>query len=372
MEHSTVVGGSTAKRVINCPGSVALCDKTPKPPSSSFADVGTLLHNAMDIILSGDPMLDPRRVIGNTYESEVLTEELYDTKIAVALAALEEIDPNGDLEFDTETKVGYKGLIEGAFGTTDLIGKIGRRGISLDWKFGDGVMVEAEESEQGMFYFGAAMHQGHWATKDIDEVEIIIVQPPHVRRWVTTPARIQRFVDELAQAVKVAQQPDAPIKHGSHCRWCHAKPVCPKMNGAVDRALKVQLEGLDRPTIGAYLKNAELLEDWITALRGLAFQMLEAGVEVPGYKLVAKKATRKWIDAEKAASALLDAGVQAYVSEVISPAVAEKALKKVKKVLPEELVTKVSSGSTLVAESDPRPAVVQIGKQLTAALSKIV
>ena len=57
--------------------------------------------------------------------------------------------------------------------------------------------------------------------------------------------------------------------------------------------------------------------------------------------------------------------------EVISPAVAEKTLKKSKVALPDDLVVAVSSGSTLVPESDPRPAALQIGKQLTAALSKL-
>jgi hypothetical protein len=39
--------------------------------------------------------------------------------------------------------------------------------------------------------------------------------------------------------------------------------------------------------------------------------------------------------------------------------------------LPNDLVVAVSSGSTLAPESDPRPAVLNIGKQLTAALSKL-
>jgi hypothetical protein len=43
MSHSTIVGGSTASRVINCPGSVALVAKMPPRPSSSYADEGTLL-----------------------------------------------------------------------------------------------------------------------------------------------------------------------------------------------------------------------------------------------------------------------------------------------------------------------------------------
>ena len=52
MQHSNIVGGSTAKRVINCPGSVRLVQKMPPQPSSKYADQGTLLHNAMDAILS--------------------------------------------------------------------------------------------------------------------------------------------------------------------------------------------------------------------------------------------------------------------------------------------------------------------------------
>jgi hypothetical protein len=59
------------------------------------------------------------------------------------------------------------------------------------------------------------------------------------------------------------------------------------------------------------------------------------------------------------------------VTKLITPAVAEKILKKLGEQLPNDLVIAVSSGSTLAREEDPRPAVVQIGKQLVAALSKI-
>jgi hypothetical protein len=53
-QHSKIVGGSTAKRVIACPGSVALVDRMPPQPSSSYADEGTLLHDAIAEILEGD------------------------------------------------------------------------------------------------------------------------------------------------------------------------------------------------------------------------------------------------------------------------------------------------------------------------------
>ena len=54
MNHSNIVGGSTAKRVMNCPGSVALVQKMPPQPSNKYADEGTLLHNVIAEIVMTD------------------------------------------------------------------------------------------------------------------------------------------------------------------------------------------------------------------------------------------------------------------------------------------------------------------------------
>jgi len=374
MLHSNIVGGSTAKRVLACPASVALCAKMPPRPSSTYADKGTLLHDAIALILDGKAT--PESVIGNRYENEVLTQELYDEKIAPALAALDEIDPDGQMEYAVEQRVAFGDLLPDVFGSTDLLGRLGDRAIVLDWKFGDGVAVDAVENEQGLFYAAAAMRteSTKWVFDGATEIEIIIVQPPAVKRWVTTPERIAQFERDLIRAVAESKYPTAKMQAGDHCRWCAAKPVCPKMTGAVDRALKIQLKELDAPTIGAYLANAEVLEQWIKDLRELAHQMLEKDVRVPGYKLVSKRAIRQWVDEEQAAKALAEAGLdhgEMTVTKLVSPAQAEKLLKKSKQVLPEDLVVAVSSGSTLVADSDPRPAILNIGKQLADAVSKL-
>lgn len=374
MQHSNIVGGSTAKRVINCPGSVALVQKMPPKPSSEHADRGTLLHNMMEEILtSGDA---PESFIGARYNDQILTQDLIDEKIKPAMEALDAIDPDQTMEYEVETRVGFGDLLPGVFGSTDLIGRIGSRAIVLDWKFGDGVMVEVEENPQLMFYAAAAMRtkEAAWAFEGATEIEMVIVQPPEVRRWVTTPERIAKFELELVQAVKQAMKADAQLAVGDHCRWCAAKPICPKMTGAVDRALKVQLDSLDAPKISAYLKNADMLEDWIKDLRSLALQMLESGAKLPEYKLVAKRAIRSWSDEEKAKVALFAYGLtesEVMESSVVSPAKAEKALKKRKLGLPEDLVVAISSGNTLASADDPRPEVMLLGKQLSAALSKI-
>jgi hypothetical protein len=374
MKHSNIVGGSTAKRVINCPGSVALVQKMPPQPSNKYADEGTLLHNVIaEIVMTDNP---PEHYLGTKYEDQVLTQELIDNKLKVAMAALDEIDPTKEMEIEAETRVGFGDLLPGVFGSTDLIGRIRNRAIVLDWKFGDGVAVEVEENPQLMFYAAAAMRteSAKWAFDGVKEIECVIVQPPQVKRWVTTPKRIAEFELQLFQAVKLAQKPDAELKTGDHCRWCAAKPICPQMTGAVDRALKTSIEAIDAPALGAYLANADMLEDWIKDLRALAHQILDSGASVPGYKLVAKRGTRQWTDEKNVVHWLDGVGLEnneIYSKELLSPAQMEKVLKKRKLALPDDLVVSVSSGTTIASESDPRPAVVQIGKQLTAALSKL-
>lgn len=375
MQHSNIVGGSTAKRVINCPGSVALVQKMPPQPSSKYADEGTLLHDTIADVLHN--LDDPQTFLGRVHNEQVLTQELIDDKLMVALKLLDEVDPNQEMVYEVEQRVGFGDILPGVFGSTDLIGRIGRRAIVLDWKFGDGVAVDAVENPQLMFYAAAAMRTegSKWAFEGADEIECIIIQPPSIRRWVTTPKRIAEFEQQLVAAVKTALKPDAPLMHGDHCRWCAAKPICPRMTGAVDRALKVQLESIDAATLGKYLQNAELLEEWIKDLRALAHRMLEKNVPVPGYKLVSKRATRKWTDEQAARKALLDMGLKESVvveTSIMSPAQAEKALKKRFSELPEGLIKSESSGTTLAPESDDRPAVLTIGATLVGALSKLV
>ena len=373
MLHSSIVGGSTASRVINCPGSVALVAKMPPKPSSSYADEGTLLHDAIALILDGKET--QQSVIGMKYEGIELTQELFDEKLAPALAALEEIDPNNEMEFLVETKVSFGDLIPGAFGSTDLMGRLGDRAIVLDWKFGSGVAVSAENNYQGMYYAAAAMRTlgCDWVFRDAKEIEIIIVQPPMVKRWVTTFDRIKEFERELVLAVKKSADADAPLNMGSHCRWCAAKPTCPQMTGAVDRVVKSQMQNIDAANLAKYLEQADLVEQWVSDLRALAFELLEKDMPVPGYKLVAKRGTRQWVDENKVESELksfIESDLM-YTKKIISPAQAEKILKKAKLELPEGLTVSVSSGSTLARDSDPRPAIVNIGKQLTDALIKL-
>ena len=374
-QHSSIVGGSTAKRVINCPGSVTLVAQMPPKPSSVYADTGTLLHNVIADVLDGKATAQD--FLGAVHADVTLDQDLIDNKLLPALAALNDIDPDRQMEFETEVVVGFGDLLPGVFGSADIVGRIGDTAYIVDWKFGDGVAVDVEENPQLMFYAAAAMRTpaAQWAFEGATKVELVIVQPPYVKRWETTPRRIQLFEKELIIAVKIAQQPDAPLAQGDWCRWCAAKAICPIMTGAADRALVSTLKDLSIENMSDYLGMADQLESWIKEVRALAMQTLEAGLPVPGYKLVPKRGMRQWVDENKALEAMRAMGVNAMeLTEmtILSPAKAEKVLKKHKLALPADHVVSVSSGNTLASEDDPRPAVLQIGVQLSAALGKLV
>jgi hypothetical protein len=374
MQHSKIVGGSTAKRVIACPGSVALVAQMPPQVENKYMTEGTALHSAIDYLVN-DGDASPYSLLDKNFNGVALSED-HCEKLKVALALLNEVDPAEEMNFATETRVGFGDLLPGVFGSTDLIGRIGNRAVVLDWKFGDGVIVDAEENAQLMFYAAAAMRtqESAWAFDGATEVECVIIQPPMVRRWVTTPERIRQFERELVQAVKQSALPDAQLMVGDHCRFCPAKPICPNMTGAVDRAIAVKIDNLDKNMISSYLKNADLLETWISSLRELALSMMESGAKLPDYKLVAKRAIRQWTDEDKAKVALFALGLEeseVMETSIMSPAKVEKVLKKRKLALPVDVVVAVSSGNTLASEDDPRPEVLLLGKQL-ARLSKLV
>lgn len=366
--HSTTVGGSTAARVMACPGSVKLVQTVPAMPTTDYAREGSMLHAAIAAVIEQN--LDPQEMLGFKYEGLELTQELMDEKLLPAVQMLDDIlDELEDEYNDTativvESEVDFGKAIPDAFGSCDIIFRVGDRVVVLDWKFGSNT-VSAEANKQLMFYACAAMHTQPKLFEDATDVELVIVQPAQgaPSRWVTTAPELTRFERELKAAVKEAEKPNAKLMQGNHCRWCAAQPICPLMNGAMDRAVQADLSAIDVNKLGLAVQQSYILEDFIKKLRSLVQFALEEGKEVPGCKLVQKKATRKWRDEEQVSIILSEQLTEEEMFErkLKSPAQMEKVLKD----LPEDLIVKESSGTTLVLDSDPRPAVTT-----TAALGK--
>jgi hypothetical protein len=373
-ELHAAFGGSTASRTMNCPGWRQLADTQPHQGSSSFADRGTLLHNAMELIFRDD--VKPESVIGMVYNDITLTEELYHEKIVPACNAVDEIfKAYGITEWGCEEKVT---LADDAWGTCDVIGAGEVWSLVLDYKFGDGIQVSPVENDQFLFYGSGAYHTKDTADLFDDRTKAVFaVVQPNARGadysvWETTTARLRDYREPFLARVEEAKGVEPKTCAGDHCKFCPAIAVCPQKTGAAHRAQLLNPKDLE--TIRESLKLANELETWITAVRKTAHEQLEVGAALRGWKLVLKRATREWVDEDKAIKYLarkLGGRKSVVVEKAITPAQAEKLAKTAKVVLSvDAMIESKSSGSTLAPADDKRPAIIG-GAAMEAALASV-
>lgn len=376
-KHSNVVGGSSAGRVIACPGSRKLAAKMPPGQSSVYAQEGTALHSVMALWFN-DKLNAPEDVIGSTLDGIAITREHVRGKIDVALTMFDDLMGDNEAPLYIEDRCDFPD-IEGAFGTVDLgtkgvftiDGKKRHLGVMVDFKFGEGVVVPTANNAQLKFgSLSIARKHPEFFEDCKDGFLTAIIQPgqpckPHVYTW----GELQQFAIELIAAVEAGEKDAPPMATGDHCRWCPAVAICPlKTNLAksVDVTEKDYLEDIALEDIAEMLGECGELEQYIKAVRAFAYNQANAGADIPGWKLVATTGNRAWLDEAKAERYLakhLKAGDR-RVTKLISPAQAEKALRALDVLdkgakVPVKLADSKSSGTALVPEDDPRPAALE-------------
>ena len=87
------------------------------------------------------------------------------------------------------------------------------------------------------------------------------------------------------------------------------------------------------------MEVSDQLSAWAKSVSAYAQSELERGKEIPGYKLVARRSLRKWASEGAAIEHLKKVlGEEAYTIKVISPAQAEKKLKKLNNIDEKEYI----------------------------------
>ena len=404
MDHSHVMGGSSAAKRVNCPASLTLEDAAdlPEGPPSEFAERGSMLHAAMELMLAFDPQNSAELetacndLLGQSFDFDKhypdmeITQELIDTKVLPAWNTWVEIRDEYDFDdWMIEQQVNLEVIIDGAFGTSDLIAKDkqGRLHI-LDWKFGDGVPVPAEENLGMLFYAAGALfdEKDEELMDFIDElpdgnipVFVHIVQPRAGSKnprdtWETDVDTVNQFVDTAADSMRLARSDDPPTKAGSWCRWCGAKHTCPAQTNMVVDALSKPPASMSALELGEALKTAKLVRAWADDVFKLAQKEMEGGAGVPGFKLVSKQPRRVWADQEAAEEAMRKARVpvkKIFPAKMISPTELEKQFPKVYSKIADICVSMHSSGLTVVPDSDKRQAVTSPVELLVNVLPKL-
>lgn len=380
---------SAAYRWLACPGSVALSQKAPPQTESKYAEEGTLAHECLEELLSLYSTSVPHRSFAGKFTKEMIAH----AQKAVA-GIMGRIPKNAKCMSETKSDLSF--IHPDMWGTADavIVEEFGRLTV-IDYKYGAGIPVDPEENPQLIFYALGIAHHYNYNFKD---VALVIIQPradhPRgpVREWVISIDELLKWSYKFREGVVLANQSDAPLSAGDHCRFCPAAPICPEISSRALRQAKVDFGpasgqlALPEPSLffegrnlGQTLDALDRVETWIGAVRVHAHQLLERGEKIAGYKLVQKRSTRKWTDLTVAIKAALrDLSEGAFTEpELKSPAQLEKSADNEEdKRLVEKFIGKyassISSGTTFAKESDPRPSINSLIDDFGVAETKVL
>ncbi|AKK02994.1 DUF2800 domain-containing protein [Corynebacterium epidermidicanis] len=231
--HATL-SASGAHRWINCTPS-ALIEAALRAEhgdtSSPAAEQGTVAHALAEWkIRRLDHRL--RDDAGEKPASPLIDEEMeehtsdYATFILERASQAQADDPS--FVMAVEQRLDFSHLVPGGFGTADCIIIAGNRIEVIDFKYGQGVLVEAEENPQLMLYGLGALH-AFGSLYDLSEVQLTIVQPRRqsISTWSLSTHDLERWGHEVVgPAADLAAQGEGEFKPGFWCQFCRIAPTC--------------------------------------------------------------------------------------------------------------------------------------------------
>jgi hypothetical protein len=376
----------------------------PEARSSVYADGGTAAHEILkrclekgvdadlflDTVIQVEDMAEPVQVDEEMVEAvQVVLDyvqkeldagwELHGVEVRFDLSPL---NPPGPMYGRADVVLKWPGQPARKFMNTAGQGQVSMpkpmKLKVIDLKYGVGVVVEVKRNSQLMYYaLGAVVELNEIPA----ELTSVVVQPRAihtdgiVREWSYPYEYLKEFKGALFTAAERTQDDDAPLAVGSWCRFCPAQAICPEQLRTAEETAQAEFaalvpiedgESTQLPAPGALdaehltevMEKAPIIEAWFKAVRNYVRERTEEGEDL-GFKLVPKRGRRVWVDADRAEQeAVVALGDDAYAPRKLrSVTQMEKALKATGGKLPPEMWHMVSSGTNLVPNADPRPAV---------------
>lgn len=387
---------SASERLWNCPGSLALCEGLPDKESEAAA-WGTACHQVAEKCLREGK--DAVEFLGGTETTKAHSFEVDDEMAETAQVYVDYVrEKSRGQSLLIEQKFSLAALkppIEaGGTGDAVILDRANRHVEIVDLKGGRGVVVEAVGNKQLRTYALGAMlaNPGPW-----DRVTVTIVQPraPHkdgrIRSETFEAIDLFDWTADLLDAMKratlaVAKQNAAMptpwastfLSAGDHCTFCKARATCPALQQKALAEAHTYLtpqgglsvppapETLSTEQLVRILDHADMITNWLNAVRAFAQDQVEAGHEVAHgdsvYVLTPKRALRKWAveDPVTALALRTNREPDEFYQEPkpMSPAMVEKLVGKKAYESLKDLVVAESSGFNLTrADKSSRPAV---------------
>lgn len=362
-EVHSKVGPSSLERVFGCGGSVALTAGMDEE-TSEFAEEGTAAHALAEWKL----LKLLKRQAGKRPTSDYWTDEMEECTDNYSAFCM---DQYGEAKAEckdaivfVEQQVSVEEYAPGCFGTVDFMALSDKRLWVTDFKYGRGIMKDAENNPQLMAYGLGALTIAD-PIYEVDELVLTIYQPrlSHVSTWTVSADDLRDWAENvLKPKVAEALSGNAPLNAGEWCRFCRARHKC---RARADHYLKlVDLEFqppelLSDDEIAQVMSQAEELSRWVSDVMEYAsVEAIENGKKWPNWKLVEGRSVRKFSADDKTIEAAAKAAGYSdiYTKSLLTITGFEKLMGKEKcQEILGSFITKPAGKLTLVPASDKRP-----------------
>lgn len=361
MPKHAFLSASSCSRWLACPPSAKLCAGI-VDSGSPYAQEGTDAHALCEYKVNhalGRPCEDP------TENLSYFNMEMDDCADQYCEYVLEQVAEAKDHCKDplvlVEEKLDFSHWVPDGFGTGDCVIIADDILQIVDFKYGVGVLVDANENPQMMCYALGALDQ-YGFLYDIRHIRMTIFQPrrDNISTFEIDTKKLLKWADEvLKPAAALAFEGKGEYKAGPHCQFCKAKATCRKRAEYNLELAKYDFQVpaiLTDDEIASLLPRIDQMISWADDLKDFALKKALAGTHYPGFKLVAGKSSRKYSDQKAVASIVENAGYDPYEKKLLGITAMTSMLgKKIFEELLGSYVTKPQGKPALVPESDKRP-----------------
>jgi len=264
-----------------CPGSAWMCRNLPEGDTSTpDAKEGTDLHEQvpLDGFFSRPDLSDEQKdavLLCREYRDGYIPEKVQD----------EDKGGEGDwTDFDMYHE--WSGTMDCGFwtinGTADCVMVTPEAIRVFDWKFGRGYLSERGALLQCSAYLGMVIEKA----KPRPTMTCHVVMPRLGRVYVGEYKSLDQIKTRIRQIIQACEEPTAKLYPGpEQCHYCRALPFCPAAREATEQAVSLVPDNPLVPEVLRALEVAELAKPWIERVRGLAFDLIQSGVDIPGWEV---------------------------------------------------------------------------------------
>lgn len=312
-----LLSASAAKRWLNCPPSARLTENMPDT-ASEYAAEGTLAHALGELKIRKKFEIMKKSVYDKSLK-ELKADPLYspemdghtDSYLDYVAAIMHSFKSKPYIAI--EKRLDYSHIAPGGFGTGDCLIMCGGELHIIDFKYGKGVPVSAEDNPQLKLYALGAVRE-YELLYDIQNITLHIVQPrtdDGNSSWTITRAALDEWGESIKPVAQLAFDGKGDFKCGDHCRFCKAKSTCRAradfmLSEAGFSSLPPEL--LSDDELGKVLERARLFANWLSDVENYALNAILNGKTITGFRAVEGTSRRKITDIDGAFEVLKSNG----------------------------------------------------------------